>query len=329
MATKLVPKSSKKFHCETCDLVTYRKSQYDRHILTAKHQMAINATYWQHEKGTKVAIPKTYKCACGKEYLHHCSMWKHRKKCIFEKEMNEKCKTNELPDSPNIVMELLKQHGEFKDLIKEQHQCMQEQNKNMMEQNKILLEQNKQVCEIISKGQIGNTINSHNTTNKNKFNINLFLNEQCKDAMNIMDFVNSLQLQLSDLERVGEIGYIKGISNILVKNLKELDVCKRPIHCSDLKRETMYVKDENMWEKEDGKKEKLTKMIQHVAHKNVKQIPDWQEVNPDHKDSESVKCEEYLKIVGESMGGSTEDDDVENYNKIIKNIAKQVIIEKE
>lgn len=349
MATNLVPKSSKKFHCETCDLVTYRKSQYDRHILTAKHQMATNATYWQHEKSTKVAIPKTYICVCGKEYLHHCSMWKHKKKCTFEKEINkkeindkemdkkdttdkemnnEKSIINELPDSPNLVMELLKQHGEFKDLIKEQHQCMQEQHKNMMEQNKILLEQNKQVCEIISKGQIGNTINSHNTTNKNKFNINLFLNEQCKDAMNIMDFVNSLQLQLSDLERVGEIGYVKGISNILVKNLKELDVYKRPIHCSDLKRETMYVKDENMWEKEGGKNEKLTKMIQHVAHKNVKQIPEWQKENPDHKDSESAESEKYLKIIGESMGGSTEDDDIENYNKIIKTIAKEVSIEK-
>ena len=232
---------------------------------------------------------------------------------LKEKETKSKEMSLVIPDSPNVVMELLKQHGEFKDLIKEQ--------------NKIILEQNKHVCELISSGKIGNTTNSHNITNKNKFNINLFLNEQCKDAMNIMDFVNSLQLQLTDLEKVGENGFVKGISNILIKNLKELDINKRPIHCSDLKRETMYVKDENTWEKESGKKDKLTKMIQHVAHKNVKQLPEWQKENPDFNHSESVESEKYLKIVGESMGGSTEDDDIENYNKIIKTIAKEVSIE--
>jgi len=325
MATILVPKSSKKFRCEDCDFESSRKSQYDRHILTAKHQMATNATSWQHEKESKVAVSKKYKCICGKEYLHHCSMWKHRKKCTFEPdnentgEKEKETKSKEIsmviPNSPDVVMELLKQHGEFKDLIKEQ--------------NKIILEQNKHVCELISSGKIGNTTNSHNITNKNKFNINLFLNEQCKDAMNIMDFVNSLQLQLSDLEKVGENGFVKGISNILIKNLKELDINKRPIHCSDLKRETMYVKDENTWEKESGKKDKLTKMIQHVAHKNVKQLPEWQKENPDFNHSESIESEKYLKIVGESMGGSTEDDDIENYNKIIKTIAKEVSIEKE
>ena len=338
MATNLVPKSSKKFRCETCDFESCRKSQYDRHILTAKHKMATNATEWQHEKDTKVAISKTYKCACGKEYLHHCSIWKHRKNCTFEKD-NETGKENHsqtliLQDAPNIVMELLKQNSEFKELIKEQSYHMMDQNKSMLEHNKSILEQNKNMCEIISKVGVGsntttNHTNSHNTTNKNRFNINLFLNEQCKDAMNIMDFVNSLQLQLSDLEKVGEIGFVKGISNILVKNLKELDICKRPIHCSDLKRETLYVKDENTWEKENGKKEKLTKMIQHVAHKNVKQLPEWQKENPDFKDSDSIESEKYLKIVGESMGGSTEDDDIDNYNKIIKTLAKEVIIEKE
>jgi len=330
MATILVPKSSKKFRCETCDFESSRKSQFDRHVLTAKHKMATNATECQHEKDTKVAISKTYKCGCGKEYLHHCSIWKHRKKCSFEKD-NEIIKEKQspslfVPDSPNIVMELLKQNSEFKELLKEQSY-------HMMENNKSMLEQNKNMCELISKvGVVSattNNSNSHNTTNKNRFNINLFLNEQCKDAMNIMDFVNSLQLQLSDLEKVGEIGFVKGISSILIKNLKELDICKRPIHCSDVKRETLYVKDDNTWGKENGKKVKLNKMIQHVAHKNVKQIPEWQKENPEFKNSDSIESEKYLKIVGESMGGSTEDEDYENYNKIIKTIVKEVTIEKE
>jgi hypothetical protein len=148
--------------------------------------------------------------------------------------------------------------------------------------------------------------------------------------MNIMDFVNTMQLQLSDLERVGELGYVKGISHIVVNKLKDLEVTKRPIHCSDVKRETMYVKDENMWEKENEKKEKLAKMIKHVAHKNQKQINEWQQENPEYKDSESVQSEKFLKIVGESMTGLTNDDESECCtNRIIKNIAKEVIIEKE
>jgi len=205
-------------------------------------------------------------------------------------------------------MELLKQNGEFKELLKDQ---------------------NKQMMDLIGKGNMGNTTNNTNSHNniKNKFNLNIFLNEQCKDAMNIMDFVNTMQLQLSDLERVGELGYIKGISHIVINKLKDLDVSKRPIHCSDLKRETMYVKDEDAWEK-DGTKLKLSKMIKHLAHKNQKQIGTWQEENPDYKDSESVKSEKFLKIVGESMNGLTDDEDAENCtNKIIKNIAKEVTIE--
>jgi hypothetical protein len=178
-----------------------------------------------------------------------------------------------------------------------------------------------------------NNNNSHNTNtnshNKTKFNMNFFLNEKCKDAMNIMDFVNTLQLNLRDLERVGEEGYVKGISHIIVNNLKDLDVHKRPVHCSDVKRETMYVKDEDAWAKDEAKK-KLSKMIKHVAHKNQKQIGEWKDENPEHKDSDSTKSEQYLKIVGESMTGLTNDDDSETCtNKIIKTIAKETVIEDE
>jgi hypothetical protein len=317
--------SSKKvaqvFRCENCDYITSKRYNYDKHNLTLKHKMTKNTKLLTNKSSeSSKNEEKMFICICGKEYLHQSSLCNHKKKCEFV----EKQQTI---SSDSFVMELLKQNCEFKELIKEQSY-------HMMENNKSMLEQNKNMCEIISKVGVGsstttNHTNSHNTTNKNRFNINLFLNEQCKDAMNIMDFVNSLQLQLSDLEKVGEIGFVKGISNILVKNLKELDVCKRPIHCSDLKRETLYVKDENTWEKENGKKDKLTKMIQHVAHKNVKQLPEWQKENPDFKDSDSIESEKYLKIVGESMGGSTEDDDIDNYNKIIKTLAKEVIIEKE
>lgn len=311
MTNKSSEKVAQIFQCENCDYCTSKKYNYDKHILTRKHKTTKNTKLFTNKSSeSSKNQEKMFECNCGKGYLHQSSLWNHKQKCKL-KETTTSIILAGGDSSNSLMLELLKQNGEFKDLIKEQ-------NKNM--------------CEIISKvGTINTTThtNSHNTTNKNRFNINLFLNEQCKDAMNIMDFVNSLQLQISDLEKVGEIGFVKGISNILIKSLKELDICKRPIHCSDLKRETMYVKDENMWEKDCGKKEKLAKMIQHVAHKNVQQLPGWQKENPDHKDSYSVESEKYLKIVCESMGGSTEEDDIENYNKIIKTLAKEVIIEKE
>jgi len=311
--------SSKKLNycCELCNFITSNKNDYSRHILTPKHQNTKN-----NEKKLKKTqknsslMSSGYICDCGKEYKHQSSLWNHKQKCNLKFEPIIKQDVIDIPitDASNniisseLVLELLKQNNEFRELLKDQ---------------------NKQIMELVSKG-IGNTTNMNcNNVIKNKFNLNIFLNEQCKDAMNIMDFVNSLQLQLSDLERVGELGYVKGIGHIVINKLKALDICKRPIHCSDLKRETMYVKDENAWEKENGKNDKITKMIKHVAHKNQRQINEWRQENPEHKNPESVKCDKYLAIVNQSMGGSTEDDDINNYNKIIKNIAKEVIIDKE
>ena len=295
MATKSCIEVAPKFCCKTCDYNSCRKSSYDKHLLTLKHIETTNTT----EKLQKVA---TYVCDCGKKYQHHSSLWKHKKNCTTNLKGKEKEpeKKQDIPITNENVLELLKQNNEFKSLI----------------------------VDLVGKG-IGNTTNSHNTTNKNKFNLNIFLNEQCKDAMNIMDFVDSLKLQLSDLERVGELGYTKGISNIIVTALQKIDVFKRPIHCSDAKRETMYVKDENAWEKENNNKEKMTKMIKQVAYKNVKQIPEWKEENPEYKDGESTVHDQYLKIVNESMGGCNEEEDSKNYNKIVKTIAKEVIIERE
>jgi hypothetical protein len=304
------PEVAARFYCTKCCYATDKKSSYDKHNLALKHKNAKHTAQLTNKKCQKVA--KIFICDCGKEYIHQSSLWNHKQKCKINSVPDTPIVQQEMPkpqtDVPNniitseLVMELLKQNNEFKSLI----------------------------VELVSKG-VGNNntnINSNNTT-KNKFNLNFFLNEQCKDAMNIMDFVNSLQLKLSDLERVGELGYVKGISHIVVNKLKALDICKRPIHCSDLKRETMYVKDENAWEKENGKNDKITKMIKHVAHKNQLQINEWRQENPKHKDPESFLCDKFLAIVNQSMGGSTEDDDVNNYNKIIKNIAKEVIIDKE
>ena len=321
VANDTTSKSTKYFQCKICDYITSRKSSYDKHLSTPKHLKANNANEMLMETCKKVQVH--YKCECGVEYNHMSSLCRHKQKCNWtEPEKTQEVLATPITDASNnviscdLVIELLKQNNEFRELLKDQ--------------NKQILDQNKQMLELVGKG-IGNTTNnnSNNTTNKTKFNLNIFLNEQCKDAMNIMEFVNSLQLKLSDLERVGELGYVKGIGHIVINKLKALDVCKRPIHCSDLKRETMYVKDENAWEKENGKNEKITKMIKHVAHKNQLQINEWRQENPEHKNPESVKCDKFLAIVNQSMGGSTDDDDTNNYNKIIKNIAKEVVIDRD
>jgi hypothetical protein len=184
------------------------------------------------------------------------------------------------------------------------------------------------VCKNINSNSLQNNHSFNNTNSHNKtFNLQFFLNETCKDAMNIMDFVESLKLQLSDLEKVGEIGYVDGISNIITSNLKALDVQKRPIHCTDKKRETLYIKDENKWEKEDEEKMRIRKVIKKVANKNARMLSKFKEVHPDCSKSSSLYSDQYNKIIVESMGGPG-DNDMEKEDKIIKNISKTVTIDK-
>jgi len=197
---------------------------------------------------------------------------------------------------------------------------------NLLNQNNQLQNQIIELCK--DKNNINNFNSDVNINSNNKtFNLNVFLNEYCKDAMNIMDFVDSVKLQLSDLENVGKLGFIEGISNIIVKKLKALDVNKRPVHCSDSKREVMYVKDENKWEKEDEENLKLRKLIKHIAHKNSKLIPDFKTKYPDCCKSDSIKSDQYNKLIIEAMGGTCNNDN-EKEDKIIKKIAKEVIINK-
>jgi hypothetical protein len=233
-------------------------------------------------------------------------LWKHKKKCGFTHPL----KTPDDNGDPNmptqqIFMELMKQNHEFQ---------------------KLMLEQNKQMVEMFTQKMViqNNThYNNNIVNNNNKFNLNVFLNETCKDALNITDFVNSLQITFSDLENVGNVGFVEGISQIFVKGLKELDVCKRPIHCSDIKRETMHVKEDNVWGNE---RPVLIEAIKKIADKNIKTIPMWKQENPECRNSESKKSDQYLKIMGESLGACDKEKDLMNYNKIIKRVAKEVTI---
>ena len=297
MLTDFTQKNSFKFECIHCDFKCSNKNDYNRHILTRKHKMLTNVD----NENVKNSIK--FKCECGKEYSYRQSLSVHKQKCI--KEEKEKITDIDKNITPELIIEIIKQNQE-----------LQKQNNEIQ----------KQMMEVIKNGT-NNTINT-NSNNKTKFNLNFFLNETCKDAMNITDFVSSLKLQLTDLENVGKNGYVNGISNIIVKNLNALEVNKRPVHCSDLKREIMYVKDENKWEKEK-EKEKLKTAVKKISYKNVLQILEWQKKHPGCEYSHNKQNDEYLQILNESMGALTEEEKIENINKIIKNVAKEVVIEKE
>jgi hypothetical protein len=189
----------------------------------------------------------------------------------------------------------------------------------------LLMEQNDKIIECLKDGN-GKTINTNcNNNNNNKFNINIFLNEQCKDALNIMDFVDQMQLKLTDFESYGEKGYVESVSQIMVRELKGLDVTKRPIHCSDVKREVLYIKDNDAWEKETEEKEKIKKAINIVGQKNFKQIQEWKVQNPEYNNSKTKKHAQYVKIISNSCGSDEQEDD-KYFNKIIRNIANNVIL---
>ena len=290
MTDILEKKSSANFICQKCYYITSRKSQYDRHLLTPKHQNTDKLLTNTDIEGSKSSL--SFTCNCGKNYKHRQSLFNHKKKCIHSQELNS---TN----NDKLVEYLMKENSEFKNLI----------------------------LEALKNGSINNSNNIINNNSNNKsFNLQFFLNETCKDAMNITEFVNSIQLQLSDLEKVGELGYVEGISNIIVKNLNALDVTLRPVHCTDKKRETMYIKDEDKWEKEDETKTKLHKMVRKVANKNIGLISEFKELYPDWKKSTSKVSDQFNAIIIESMGGAG-DNDFEKEEKIIKKVAKEVLID--
>lgn len=305
-----VAKSSHKYHCEKCDYYTSKKFNFDKHNMTSKHlkvafsndkSMISNENLGKNSESSN----SLHTCEnCNKTYKDNSGLWRHKKK--YKKEEPEYC-------DKELIMMLIKENSELKTMMIESQTSTQ----NMM-------------IEVMKTGINNTTQNSHNNTitktnSHNKtFNLQFFLNETCKDAMNITEFVNSIQLQLSDLERVGELGYVEGISNIITSNLNALDVTQRPIHCTDKKRETMYVKDEDKWEKEAEEKKKLRKVIKTVSSKNIKMLPTFVKAHPDCKDSDSKYSDQYGQIIIESMSN-----DKENEEKIIKKISEKVTVDKE
>jgi hypothetical protein len=300
IGSNIKQKQATKFCCEKCNYVTVRKSNFDNHLLTAKHLKEVNGNENKQQLSNHFCCEK-----CNKLYQTHAGLWKHKQKC------NDVEQDVDSIDKDQLIIMLIKQNAE---LIKETSEF-----KNMM------MEQQNTMLKVIENGTHNTTTtNSHNKT----FNLQFFLNETCKDAMNLMDFVDSIKLQLSDLENVGKLGYVNGISNIIIKNLNLLDETQRPVHCTDTKREVIYVKDEDKWEKEDENKDKMRLMIKNVSRKNSKLLTDFRTKFPGCDKSDSRLSGKYDKLTLEAFGGKG-DDYEDKENKIIKHIVKEVKIEKE
>jgi hypothetical protein len=295
-------KSSHKFICEYCHYKCSYNCDWLKHLNTSKHKINVESEQKGIEESSLSKKTGSYVCSCGKSYSTNSNLGKHKKKCVNIQKHDSNYNEKEI-DKDNLIMMLIKENTDFK---------------------KLLMEQQSLMMKVIENGTTNhNSNNTTTTTNSHNkaFNLNLFLNETCKNAMNISEFVDSIKLQLSDFINIGEAGFVEGISNIIVKKLNALDETIRPIHCTDQKRETFYVKDENIWEKDDDEKKKIQKVIRNVSFKNENLMRVYKETYPDYNNPDSQRSDQYSKIMIEAM-----DCKEESREKIIRNISKATII---
>jgi len=310
-------KIPKKYVCKICDHSTNNLKDFNKHNETNKHvwkylEVFIPKKSPKKKDGINENVSKIpFLCSiCNKKYQTHSGLWKHKQKCDNTnpnpnpkpkpKQIQTGNNENDMSKLTELVMDVVKQNNEL----------------------------TKQIIELSSKSTITNNNTTNNNTTNNSFNLHFFLNETCKDALNITDFVKQLQLSVKDLETTGRLGYAEGISKIFINGLKQLDINQRPVHCSDFKRETIYIKDSDKWTKDDNENIVLTNAIRDVAHKNIQQIPIWTEEHPEHKDLSSKYNDKYMKLVSEAMPGSTKEESDKNYKKIVRNIMKESVIDK-
>lgn len=307
-----MPKNADFFNCEVCDFKCCKNSNWENHISTQKHKRLTET----NEKMPLVERENTpskskYRCDCGKRYRHYASLCKHKRvSCEKESPVTDLIPINrsELVEPKNVistemVIELMKQNKDLQNA---------------------LIEQNTKMMEMARTQTVIN-----NTTNNNTFNLQVFLNEHCKDALNMMEFVNSIKFQLQDLEDAGEYGFVHAITNIFINGLNQLDVYKRPIHCTDFKRETLYVKNENEWVKETHDKTHLKNAVEKVAIRNLKQLRLWQQENPEYDDVDTPLNDRFMRISLNALGGTCREDEEKFKEKIMRNVMKEVVLDKD
>ena len=289
------PIADKEYTCETCGFVTVSKYNYTRHINSINHNKRMLGEPRNEKKNNNI-----YCCMnCNAEYSSASGLWRHKKKCSQdeqekEKEGKEEEDVNTFMDSNRELIEfLLKENKEFKSMLME-----------------------------LAKNQNTNNNNNNTTNNNQKFNLNFFLNETCKDAVNFSDFMNTIKVTLEDLENTMQLGYVDGISRIFINALKNTDIEHRPLHCTDLKRETVYIKEGNKWDKD---KDNMKRAVEFISNKNLGQIQEWKKENPEHIDSNHHKSDVLNTMYATSLAREPEREE----KKIIKNVLNEVIVEKD
>uniref|UniRef100_A0A6C0E4J2 C2H2-type domain-containing protein n=1 Tax=viral metagenome TaxID=1070528 RepID=A0A6C0E4J2_9ZZZZ len=316
MSLKKVAENSEKFFCEKCDYSCSKKSDFNKHLLTRKHKNGDFFTFIEQKSRQKIPekneVLESFGCKyCNKTYKIRNSLWYHEKRC------GDKKVANNIDTLTNLVLEVVQNNNE-----------LQKHNSELQKQNKEFQTKMIDTFSNVIVNQNNCVVNNINSNNKTSFNLHFFLNEKCKNASNLSDFMNSIELSIDDLENVGKLGYVDGISNIIINKLKEMDVYSRPIHCADSKREIIYIKENDVWTKEDTENQRLRKSIKEVSFKNCRNFHLFKEKHPDCVKSDSVHSDHYLKIVSESIGGKGGQDITNNENKIIKKIAREMYIDK-
>ena len=302
------------FSCEKCNFVCSKQSNYDKHVSTLKHKIRTNTNEYEQKNAEK----KSYDCQCGRSYKHASSLWNHKAKCDFLKNNSDEnfddYSNNQLqisvekPEITQIILELVRENKELKTMLVEQHKTM---------------------IELSQKPTITNNSNNTHTNSHNKqFNLNFFLNEQCKNAINLSEFVENVKLGISELENVADIGYVDGVTQIFMNGLKDMDIYKRPLHCTDIKREIMHVRENNIWIKDTPDQAKIKSAIHRIAFRNIQQISEWNKQHPDSQILDTTDFNRAFQIMRESLGDTCPGGVEKNNEKVARNIIKAVYVDK-
>ena len=363
-ALKKTDKSNMLYSCSHCNYHCMRRNDLNKHFGTQKHLRVVNQnsaspietpTKPKSEPPACVVNDKPYNCLCGKVYRHSTSLYKHRRFCeYFQKHVSKLSEKSEpKPDAfvemSRILMTVIEQQSKQVDKQFEQQdkqmtvidqqgkqidkhfdqqgkqidKHFEQQGKQVSEGYSVIEQQSKQLAEVVAKVDKGGVTN--NVTNSGNFNLNVFLKSDCKDAMNVADFFQTIEVTSEDLDHLGEVGYVEGVTRIMLNSLRKLEVCQRPIHCTDVKRESFYIKDKDIWEKDNASGDKMHHVVKNVAHRNIVALPEWQKDNPLHSDFSTRTHEKYMRIVNAAFGGSTQDETNKFRKKIIRNAAPELV----
>jgi hypothetical protein len=311
MLTSKIAKIANMYECINCNYITSNKYDYNKHMLTAKHQLLINPNE------NVIKNDKSFMCSCGKVYKHASTLCAHKKKCTYVDTMNDDTPDdsptiNEQTSDATTILLLLKQNQDFKNLMVEQYEKNQELQQQLVD---------------AVKNNTGSITNNTTNNNNQQFNLNFFLNDTCKDAMNITDFLGNMDVHIDELEYIGNHGYVNGMTKMIMERLKGMDITKRPIHCTDIKRETMYIKDKDEWSKDTDELTKVRKILNRISMNNYRTIPEWKNAHPECQVVAS-QTYDFCYNMMQSLLGDVEDEQLKLDNKIIKTMAKTLYVNK-